>query len=70
VASCHSEDTGQIFIDAGVKHVICVKKAEAVDLSTYRLFLKYFFDFLYKWNYSICYSFKEARKKIKEDSDL
>ena len=54
VASCHSEEQGQIFIDAGVKHVICVKRDFNVRLKMYQKFLNKFFYYLYNDKESIC----------------
>ena len=31
VSACHSKSTGQAFVDAGVKHVVCVSCGKVVD---------------------------------------
>ena len=43
LAACHSENHGKAFVDAGVPHVICMKKNTLVDDRTKQLFRNSFY---------------------------
>ena len=44
VATCHSEFAGRIFLNAGAKHVICVKQSEAIADLAVVTFSKIFYQ--------------------------
>ena len=57
VASCYSEFAGRIFLNAGAKHVICVKAGfEIADLAVIT-FSKIFYYSVFNQNMTICESF-------------
>jgi hypothetical protein len=60
VASCHSEFAGKIFLNAGAKHVICVKQSESIADLAVITFSKIFYQAVFSQNMTICDSFKMA----------
>lgn len=62
IATCHSEFAGEIFHNAGVEHVICVRKdAEILDEAAIS-FAKSFYKLLFMQKYTICDAFDRAKK--------
>ena len=47
VASCYSQFAGEIFHNAGAKHVICVKRGEKILDEASILFSKHFYHALF-----------------------
>jgi len=43
VSACHSENVGNMFVEAGVPHVISIKSAEQVDDQAANVFTKFFY---------------------------
>ncbi|CAI2359291.1 unnamed protein product [Moneuplotes crassus] len=72
VSSCHSEFAGKVFLNAGAKHVICIKQSEEVDDGAALRFSKVFYETLFVKNYTVCASFhiaKEEVRKILKDNE-
>ena len=63
VASCHSENVGKIFHNAGVKHVICIREKQKISDEATITFSNSFYKNLFKGN-SICQAFKLAQDVI------
>jgi len=54
VASCHSQFAGEIFHNAGAKHVICIKRGEKISDDASILFTKAFYHALFSQTVSVC----------------
>lgn len=54
VASCHSENCGQIFLKAGVEHVICVDKTKQLNDKAAILFGRTFYQSVFSSPQTIC----------------
>lgn len=57
IASCHSQPIGQIFFNAGVSHVICVKKMEEILDEAAVIFSEAFYELVFKEKLTICQAF-------------
>jgi len=55
--SCHSEEIGQAFFDAGVKHVICVQKHRKIEDDAAVFFTKKFYENIFVHGFSTCKAF-------------
>ena len=60
VATCHSEFVGRIFMEAGAKHVICIKQSEEVEDDAVITFTDHFYGMLFEQNMKICDAFEQA----------
>ena len=47
VSSCHSEFAGNIFLNAGAKHVICIKQIEKISDAASLRFSRVFYETLF-----------------------
>lgn len=65
VATCHSEFVGRIFLEAGAKHVICVKNSEEVKDQAAITFTETFYDSVFTSSLDICSAFENAKIMIK-----
>jgi len=54
VASCYSEFAGDIFYNAGAKHVICVRKGVKISDEASILFTKAFYNALFSERVTVC----------------
>ncbi len=54
VASCHSEFVGRIFLEAGVKHVICIDHNFEVEDDAVMTFTDAFYDSIFSNKMCIC----------------
>ena len=54
MASCHSEKVGNIFIEAGVPHVICIDQNQTILDKAAVEFSKYFYDEVFDGYRNIC----------------
>ena len=66
VSSCHSQFAGQVFLESGAKHVICIKQDEKILDKASLLFSKVFYETLFTKKYSVCDAYKTARKEVGE----
>ena len=66
VSSCHSQFAGQVFLESGAKHVICIKQDEKILDKASLLFSKVFYETLFTKKYSVCDAYKTARKEVSE----
>ena len=60
VATCHSEFVGQIFQEAGAKHVICIMHSKEVKDEAVITFTDTFYSMLFEQNHKICTAFSQA----------
>ena len=65
IATCHSEFAGEIFHNAGVDHVICVKQGNTIMDEAAIFFARKFYQTLFMEKYTICDSFKMAKNCLK-----
>lgn len=70
VASCHSHLVGEVFLQAGAKHVLCVAKNETISDLACQKFTKYFYHAYYNGQHTICEAFKCAQQQLKLEKDL
>ena len=69
VSSCHSQFAGQVFLNAGAQHVICIiQNAKVLDEAS-TVFSKVFYETLFSKNYTICDSFQIAKTEVAETID-
>jgi len=64
VNACHSEPFGKIFLDAGIKRVICVQADLQIADIVARKFAEIFYKLLFN-GYSFEKSFNRARELVK-----
>lgn len=69
VASCHSEQTGWTFHEAGVGHVICTRRETPIKDTAQQKFTERFYQHLFSDEMSICDAFHKAQEHILEHSD-
>ena len=53
VSACHSENIGKVFLNAGAKHVICIRKDEEITDKASILFSKVFYNKLFQGQFSV-----------------
>jgi ATP-dependent Clp protease ATP-binding subunit ClpA len=72
VASCHSEFAGQIFHNAGAKHVICIREDQPISDDAAICFAKVFYNALFSSSKTVCEAFYIAQRHLSthEDADL
>ena len=64
VSSWYSQFAGEVFLNAGAKHVICIRSGEQIaDVASLR-FSKVFYETLFVKNYNVCTSFKIAKEEV------
>ena len=66
VASCHSEQVGRIFLDAGVPHVICIDQTQAIKDKAAIEFSKAFYDEVFDTYKNICDAYSYAKAKVEK----
>lgn len=66
VASCHSEQVGKVFQEAGVPHVICINQKETILDKAAVEFSKFFYDEVFDRYNSICDAFEFAKKRVED----
>ena len=64
VSSCHSQFAGEVFLNAGAKHVICIRGGEKISDKASLRFSKVFYETLFVKNYNVCTSFYIAKEEI------
>jgi hypothetical protein len=64
VASCHSEFVGRIFLEAGVKHVICIDYNFEVEDDAVMTFTDAFYDAVFSNKMCICQAFYNAQLAV------
>lgn len=69
VASCHSEQTGWTFHEAGIGHVICTRRETPIKDAAQKKFTARFYRHLFSDEFSICEAFDKARRFIASDSN-
>jgi hypothetical protein len=48
IQSCHSEESGKVFFQAGIDHVICVRQEKEIDEVACHIFANSFYTYLFK----------------------
>jgi len=64
VSSCHSQFAGEVFLNAGAKHVICIRGEEKISDKASLRFSRVFYETLFVKNYNVCTSFYFAKEEI------
>lgn len=64
VASCHSQFAGNIFHEAGAKHVICVQEHTQISDEASICFSKNFYTQLFSQTKTICEAFEIAKSNL------
>ncbi|CAI2381433.1 unnamed protein product [Moneuplotes crassus] len=67
VSSCQSEFAGRIFLNAGAKHVICIRQADKVDDLASLKFSSVFYEHLFGKAMSVCEAFDISQKVVKSE---
>ena len=66
MASCHSEEVGKVFKEAGIPHVICINKNNTVLDQAAIEFSKVFYDQVFSPYMNICDAYKFAKAQVVE----
>ena len=61
VLTCHSQFVGEIFLQAGTKHVICIQQESEVEDDAAMTFTDTFYRSIFQQNMEICRAFEFAR---------
>ena len=74
LAACHSERIGEVFVNSGVKHVICIKQQQEVLDEAALTFTKFFYKALMNRT-TVCDAFIQAKSQVeleykKKESDM
>jgi hypothetical protein len=64
VSSCHSQFAGEVFLNAGAKHVICIKGGEKISDKASLRFSRVFYETLFVKNYNVCTAYNIAKEEI------
>ena len=64
VSSCYSEFAGQIFLNAGARHVVCIREGQPVADEAAILFAKVFYRTLFTNSYDVCNAYEMARSYV------
>ena len=67
MASCHSEQVGRIFIEAGVPLVICINQNQTVLDKAAIEFSKHFYDEVFDTYQSISEAYQTAKDKVEKE---
>ena len=67
VSSWHSEFAGKVFLNAGAKHVICIRGEEQISDKASLLFSKVFYETLFCKKFNVCDSFMTAKDEVKNE---
>jgi len=65
VASCHSYLVGEVFKEAGAKHVICVGRDEKILDKACQEFTNHFYQAYFTGNFTVCEAFRNAKEHLK-----
>ena len=65
VAACKSQNLGDMFLQAGVQHVICVKKQAYIADEAVLRFTNRFYQNVFRDGTRICEAFEKARNDVK-----
>lgn len=64
VLTCHSQFVGEIFLQAGTKHVICIDQNAEVEDDAAMTFTETFYRSIMTQNSEICKAFDFARQNV------
>jgi hypothetical protein len=64
VSSCYSQFAGEIFLNAGAKHVICIRSGERISDKASLRFSRVFYETLFVKNFNVCTSFSIAKEEV------
>jgi len=66
ILSCHSELIGNIFSNAGIPHVICIKEREKISDVASIIFARNFYKMLFRDNkINVCQAFEHAKNSVR-----
>ena len=63
-SSCYSQFAGEVFLNAGAKHVICIRSGERISDKASLRFSRVFYETLFVKNYNVCTAFNIAKEEI------
>jgi hypothetical protein len=69
ISTCHSQFAGEIFLNTGVEHVICILKTEKLYDKAAIIFSENFYELLFKESLTVCEAFNIAKKTVKHHTD-
>ncbi|CAI2377964.1 unnamed protein product [Moneuplotes crassus] len=64
VSSCHSEFAGKVFLNAGAKHVICIKQSEKIADAASLKFSSVFYENLFGKGMSVCDAYVTSKNEV------
>ena len=62
ISSWYSQFAGEVFLNAGAKHVICIKSGERISDKASLRFSRVFYETLFVKNYNVWASFNIAKE--------
>ena len=65
VSSWYSQFAGEVFLNAGAKHVICIRNGERISDKASIRFSRVFYETLFVKNYNVCTAFNIAKEEVK-----
>ena len=66
VASCHSEQVGRIFLEAGIPHVICIDQNQTILDKAAIEFSKFFYDEVFDTYRNVCDAYSYAKERVEK----
>jgi hypothetical protein len=64
VASCYSRFAGEIFLNAGAKHVVCVQEGSKISDMASIIFTQAFYHGLFSETLTVCRAFDLAKSQL------
>jgi len=64
VLTCHSQFVGEIFLQAGTKHVVCIDQENKVEDDAAMTFTETFYRSVFQQNMSVCRAFDFAKQSV------
>jgi hypothetical protein len=66
VSSCYSQFAGQIFLNTGARHVVCIKSGYTISDKASLRFSKVFYETLFVKGYNVCSAFEIAKQEVQK----
>lgn len=67
VSSCHSEFAGKVFLNAGAKHVICIRQSEKISDAASLKFSSVFYENLFGKGMSVCDAYITSKQEVSNE---
>ena len=64
VLTCHSQFVGEIFLQAGTKHVVCIDQSATVQDDAAMTFTETFYRSVFHRNMEVCRAFDFAKQSV------